>query len=396
MILLLIFQGVFSSMQTSSISTQWTTLDPFCERNIIYPDARSNTCEGRSFQHGKSCSAQCLEKVTLTCDCMDLLFGVLLVAKPGGCVWDVDGICEIPVVKKSAIANIRAAFPSNTTIDECEAKMLNAIKTSSPNANANVTCSETSTRKRKSLDSTPVIRFDVDVELTITQMVDATENSTDIDINSTTTDESDEQDDSDSTRTEQEILSILIEATEIISEDTKNETGVDPLDILDATSRINMTSIQVEEVIEEAVKAEEESDIYQFEGKYFTPQLCNTTLQNDTYRVIYEKKIFLSATGNIHDIIDAFEMDLIDDHSLCVEFNDIYDVLYITVDSAPQEGNFYIEALEIEEEIEQVIDEIVEVSVKFFRLSQHYFYSISRLSFLELSSILIPTKPWSQ
>lgn len=373
MILLFFIQGVFSSTQTTSISTEFTTLDPFCESNIIYPDARSNTCEGRAFQHGKSCSAQCLEKVTLTCDCMDMLFGVILVAKPGGCAWEVEGTCEVPVVKKTGNAIVEALFPSDTTAAQCENKMLNAIKSTSPKASANVTCSQASLRKRRSLNSSPTVTFYIDIELTVTQVVVDIENSTDTNNTSIFTDDSDSQNNSSSTSSntttaDQEILSILIEATETISEDTKNETGVDPFDILDATTRINMTSVEVEETVEEAAQAEEESYISQFEDAIFVPQTCNTTLEEDTYRVIYEKKIFLSSTGNINDIIDAFESNLIDDHLLCVEFNDIYDILYITVDSAQKEGNFYIEGLEIEQEVEQEIDEIVEVSAHFYQL----------------------------
>ncbi|CAG5112929.1 Oidioi.mRNA.OKI2018_I69.chr2.g7093.t1.cds [Oikopleura dioica] len=247
---------------------------------------------------------------------MDMLFGVILVAKPGGCVWKVEGICEVPVVRKNAIANIKASFPSNTTTAECEAKVLSAINSSSPNANANVTCSEASLRKRKSLNPSPIVRFDVDIELTITMVVDTDEENSDNDTESDTTDT--------------------------------------------AVSRINMTTVDVEEVVKEVPQAEEESDISQFEGKYFTPQACNATLQNDTYRVIYETKIFISSTGKINDIIDAFEPDLIDGHSLCVEFSDIYDILYITIDSASQEGNFYTVGVEIEQEVEKEIGEILE------------------------------------
>ena len=227
-------------------------------------------------------------------------------------------------------------------------------------------------RKRKSLNSSSIVRFDVDIELTITLVVDTAEENIDNDTESDTTDSNDAYEDSDSsmntTTAEEEILSILIEATEKISKDTKNETGVDPLDILAAVSRINMTTVDVEEVVKEVAQAEEESDISQFEGKYFTPEACNATLQNDTYRVIYETKIFISSTGKINDIIDAFETDLIDGHSLCVEFSDIYDILYITIDSAPQEGNFYTVGVEIEQEVEKEIDEVVEVSVSFYDL----------------------------
>ena len=71
-----------SSNKLKSVETNFVATDPFCESNVVFPDALSDTCTGRTFQDGKSCQAQCLEKVVLTCSCMTHLFGVIWIAKP--------------------------------------------------------------------------------------------------------------------------------------------------------------------------------------------------------------------------------------------------------------------------------------------------------------------------
>jgi hypothetical protein len=94
----------------------------------------------------------------------------------------------------------------------------------------------------------------------------------------------------------------------------------------------------------------------------FQPQKCNTILQDDTYRVILEKKIQLSSevgTDGVEIIINAFPTDLIDDHSLCAEFSDIYNVLYVTVDSAPIYFEFYETFLTIEQEVSNKIEAVI-------------------------------------
>ena len=97
------------------VNADFQTLDPFCESNIIFPDATSDSCSGRTFQHGKSCSAQCLERVKLTCSCLDNLFGILYVAKPHGCEWEIEGTCEVAVVRKQASTDFQIWFSNNTT-----------------------------------------------------------------------------------------------------------------------------------------------------------------------------------------------------------------------------------------------------------------------------------------
>ena len=97
------------------VNTDFTTYDPFCESNIIFPDATSDSCSGRTFQHGKSCTAQCLEPVRLTCSCLNIHYGLIHIAKPDGCKWEIEGVCEIAVVKKTASADFNIQLPPNTT-----------------------------------------------------------------------------------------------------------------------------------------------------------------------------------------------------------------------------------------------------------------------------------------
>lgn len=103
----------------------------------------------------------------------------------------------------------------------------------------------------------------------------------------------------------------------------------------------------------------------------FQPQKCNTTLQDDTYRVIVEKKVQLSSEAGadgVEIIINAFPTDLIDDHSLCVEFSDIYNVLYVTVDSAPIYFEFYETFLTIEQEVTNEIEAVILVRLECLNL----------------------------
>jgi hypothetical protein len=103
-----------SSNKLKTVETNFVATDPFCESNVVFPDALSDTCAGRTFQDGKSCHAQCLEKVVLTCSCKNLLFGVIWVAKPDGCEWEIDGVCEREVVKKQATANFKVETVAET------------------------------------------------------------------------------------------------------------------------------------------------------------------------------------------------------------------------------------------------------------------------------------------
>ena len=103
-----------SSNGLKAVHTNFVTMDPFCENNVVFPDALSDTCTGRTFQDGKSCHAQCLEKVVLTCSCMNQLFGVLWVAKPDGCEWEIEGVCEREIVKKQATANFEVESVAKT------------------------------------------------------------------------------------------------------------------------------------------------------------------------------------------------------------------------------------------------------------------------------------------
>ena len=115
MVLLLFLIAQILGNKVKVVNTDFQTLDPFCESNIIFPDATSDSCSGRTFQNGKSCSAQCLETVRLTCSCFDIAFGVISVAKPGGCEWEIEGVCEIAVVKKQASADFAVWLSNNTT-----------------------------------------------------------------------------------------------------------------------------------------------------------------------------------------------------------------------------------------------------------------------------------------
>ena len=103
-----------SCNKLKAVQTNFVATDPFCESNVVFPDALSDTCTGRTFQDGKSCHAQCLEKVVLTCSCMNQLFGVIWVAKPDGCEWEIDGVCEREIVKKQATANFKVETIANT------------------------------------------------------------------------------------------------------------------------------------------------------------------------------------------------------------------------------------------------------------------------------------------
>ena len=94
---ILALQRAVLALGTSSIQTKFTTTEPWCETNIIYSDATSETCSGNAFQHGESCVAECKETVTLTCSCLETVesMSFLLIAKQEGCTWEVDKDCEV-------------------------------------------------------------------------------------------------------------------------------------------------------------------------------------------------------------------------------------------------------------------------------------------------------------
>ena len=100
----------------------------------------------------------------------------------------------------------------------------------------------------------------------------------------------------------------------------------------------------------------------------FLSHKCNTILQDDTYRVIVEKSVQLSSEAGadgVEIITNAFPTDLIDDHSLCAEFSDLYNVLYVTVDSAPINSEFYEIFLTIEQEVTSEIEAVILVRLEY-------------------------------
>ena len=109
-------------------------------------------------------------------------------------------------------------------------------------------------------------------------------------------------------------------------------------------------------------------NLTQIENTYFTPQICNLTTENAVYQVLYERKLQLhpgAGTDGIDEILGSFPIDLIDDHSLCVEFSDVFDVLYITVDSSPITGEFYDKFSTIELDVTNEVEAVISVRVRF-------------------------------
>ena len=101
----------------------------------------------------------------------------------------------------------------------------------------------------------------------------------------------------------------------------------------------------------------------------FLPKKCTTALQDDTYRVIFEKKTQLSSDAGadgIDNIINAFPSDLIYGHSLCVEFSDVYNVLYVAIDCAPIDNEFYETFSTIEQEVANEMEAVILVRLSLF------------------------------
>ena len=131
--------------------------------------------------------------------------------------------------------------------------------------------------------------------------------------------------------------------------------------------KIAINNVTVEEIIEEVQSDVEIVNIDEITG--FSPKKCISTLQDDTYRVIFEKKAQLSSDAGadgIDNIINAFPSDLIYGHSLCVEFSDVYNVLYVAIDSAPIDNEFYETFLTIEREVANEIETVILVRFFFY------------------------------
>ncbi|CBY39432.1 unnamed protein product, partial [Oikopleura dioica] len=353
MVLLLFLIAQILGNKVKVVNTDFQTLDPFCESNIIFPDATSDSCSGRTFQNGKSCSAQCLETVRLTCSCIDIAFGVISVAKPGGCEWEIEGVCEIAVVKKQASADFAVWLSNNTTESECAETVKESLESSSSNTAADVICSAGSTRKRRSLNS-PLKDFDVEALITITESPSSNNTTS---TNMTGVDNTDNS--GNMTNIEKQITLIFENAVEELAAAVKNETGLDAPAI-----EITLGNVTVEETVASAETSEEEIDLSILDSPFFTPQICNSTLKGDTYQVIYERSIYLSAdSASIVDILAAFPADLVANHTLCVEFTDVFDRLYITVDSKEITGEFFEVYSTIEAQIANEIDEVISALV---------------------------------
>ena len=165
----------------------------------------------------------------------------------------------------------------------------------------------------------------------------------------------------DTSTTEAQLTSIFQNAVEEISNAVANETGLDIPPI-----EITVSNVTVEETTESAETSEEEIDLAILESPFFTPQVCNSTLEEDTYRVEYERSIYLNAdAASTADILAAFPADLIANHALCVEFTDVFDQLYITVDSEQITDEFFEVYSTIEEQVENTIDDVISVKQSF-------------------------------
>ena len=97
------FQRVAFAIGQHSLHTRFVTAEPYCETNIIYTDATSETCTGNAFQNGDTCTAECKETVTLTCNCLSNVLSFLLIANDEGCYWETDKACEVIFITKLKI-----------------------------------------------------------------------------------------------------------------------------------------------------------------------------------------------------------------------------------------------------------------------------------------------------
>lgn len=159
------------------------------------------------------------------------------------------------------------------------------------------------------------------------------------------------------TNIEKQITLIFENAVEELAAAVKNETGLDAPAI-----EIILGNVTVEETVASAETSEEEIDLSILDSPFFTPQICNSTLKGDTYQVIYERSIYLSAdSASIVDILAAFPADLVANHTLCVEFTDVFDRLYITADSNEITDEFFEVYSTIEAQIANEIDEVISV-----------------------------------
>ena len=91
----LAFQRVVLAIGQHSLNTRFATAEPYCETNIIYSDATSENCTGNAYQNGETCTAECKETVTLTCNCLSNVLSFLLIANEDGCYWETDRACEV-------------------------------------------------------------------------------------------------------------------------------------------------------------------------------------------------------------------------------------------------------------------------------------------------------------
>jgi hypothetical protein len=86
------------------------------------------------------------------------------------------------------------------------------------------------------------------------------------------------------------------------------------------------------------------------------------------------RSIYLNAdAASTADILAAFPADLIANHTLCVEFTDVYDQLYITVDSEQITDEFFEVYSTIEEQVENTIDDVISVKQSFSTSFSRFF-----------------------
>ena len=204
--------------------------------------------------------------------------------------------------------------------------------------------------------------FNVEAQLTLTES--STDNNTTS--NSVTDGDNDDTGNTgnlnlNATSTEAQLMVILQNVVDEISESVANETGLDIPAI-----EITVSNVTVEETTESAETSEEEIDLAILESPFFTPQICNSTLEDDTYQVEYARSIYLKAdAASVADILAAFPADLIANHTLCVEFTDVFDQLYITVNSEQITDEFFEVYSTIEEQVENIIDNVISVKQSF-------------------------------
>jgi hypothetical protein len=228
-----------------------------------------------------------------------------------------------------------------------------------------VTCSFSSSRKRRSLNQPGVAVFNVEAQLTITESVTGN-NTTSSNVTGVDNDDTGNTGNLD---TEAQLTFIFQNAVVEISEAVANETGL----VIPAIE-IKVSNVTVEETTESAETSEEEIDLAILESPFFTPQICNSTLEDDTYQVEYVRSIYLNAdAASTADILAAFPADLIANHTLCVEFTDVYDQLYITVDSEQITDEFFEVYSTIEEQVENTIDDVISVKQSFSTSFSRFF-----------------------